>query len=191
MSAETKKLIADILGYIITLICLLSPQLKRKWQMLSMTFLANVLSGFNFLLLGQVSAVGVSAVCIVQAALSIRRSKEENKKTPLYEVILFGLLYIVGGLLPFIVSGTLDQFRVLDAVPIFGALLLCVSMAMTNEQHMRLFSLANASVFTVYDIIIKSTQVFAQIITILSVSIALLRYRKKEKSVSVAEDQTE
>ena len=179
MSPETKLLIADILGIVVTVICLLSPQLKRKWQMLSMTLIANVLSGLNFLLLGQVSAVGVSVVCIIQALLSILRSRKENKATPLYEVILFALLYIAGGLLPFLVSGTLSQFRVLDAVPIFGALLLCVSMALKKEQHMRLFSLANASVFTVYDIIIRSTQVFAQIVTIISVSIALFRYRKK------------
>lgn len=189
MSAETKILIADILGYVVTLICLISPQLKRKWQMTSMTLLANVLSGVNFLLLDQVSAVGVSVVAIIQCILTIRRSREENKPTPLYEVFIFGGLYIAGGLLPYIVGGTLSQFGVLDAVPIFGALLLCWSMTQTKEQYCRLIALANVSVFTVYDIIIKSTQVYAQIVSFVSISIALTRYYKKSKAERSAEEQ--
>lgn len=189
MSEATKLLIADILGYIVTVLCPISPQFKRKWQMLTVTLLANVLSGINFLLLGQVSAVGVTAVAITQAVLNVFRSGGENKSTPKWELAVLGACYVAGGLLPFLVSGTLSEFRFLDAMPILGALLLCGYMAQRDEQKMRLFLLANAAVFIVYDILVGSTQVYAQIITVISVVIALIRYqREKKQKAQTAEE---
>ena len=183
-----KIVIAQILGIAVTLICLICPQLKYKWQMLSCTILANCLSALNFLLLEQVSATGVSAVAILQAVITIWHTRK-NKRASGLEIAVFSILYIVGGLLPFAVAGTLSSFRVLDAVPIFGALLLMCSMVQKKEQHMRLFGLSNAVVYTVYDIIIKSTQVFAQLFSIVSISIALYRYHKAEKMSQSATDE--
>ena len=187
MPEATKILIADIFGYIVTVLCPISPHFKKKWQMLSVTLLANLLSGANFLLLGQFSAVGVTVVAITQAILNVTRSGGENRVTPKWELALFGVFYVVGGLIPFLVGGTLSEFGFLDAMPIFGALLLCCYMAQRQEQRMRLFLLANATVFTVYDILVRSTQVFAQLITIVSVIVALLRYRKGKKDGSAEE----
>ncbi len=175
----TQKIAADILGYIVTVICLVSPQFKRKWQMLSCTFVANFISGTQFLLLGQVSAVGVSAVAILQSAAGIRHSLR-NTKSGTLENIFFSLLYIAGGLFPFVITGTLAEFTLLDVLPILGALLLMCSMVPKNEQIIRLFGLANCGVFVVYDAIIQSTQIFAQFVSIASLSIALFRYRKKK-----------
>ena len=188
MPEHIRLLIADLLGYAVTVLCLLSPQMKRKWQILMIAVFANTLSGVNFLLLGQVSAVGVSVAAVAQALLGMRRSKDTNGATPLPEVLGFGALYVLGGLLPFIIGRTMSQFGALDAMPIFGALLLCASMAQTKEQHMRLFALANSVVFVIYDIIIHSTQVYAQIITIVSIVVALIRFEMQRRTAAKPQD---
>lgn len=87
-------------------------------------------------------------------------------------------LYTVGGLLPYIVSGTLGSFGWLDLLPIIAALLLMYSVIQKEEQKMRIFSLSNATVFLIYHAILKNTQFFAQLINIISIISALIRYRK-------------
>lgn len=172
-----KVLISQILGIVVSVICLISPQLKKKWQMTAMTLLANFLSGLSFLLLGEVSACGVNIVAILHSVITIHHTNRGKKPSKL-EVAFFALLYILGGIFPFLMMGTLASFTWLDTMPIFAALLFCGYMVQRNEQKMRMFSLANCTVFAIYDIIIQSTQVFAQIIGMISVITALIRYRK-------------
>lgn len=176
---EPKILIAQIFGLLVTLICLISPQFKKNWQMALMAILANSCSALNFLLLGEPSACGVCAAAVIQAIVAIYHTKNGSKPGAV-ELSLFGVLYVVGGLLPFLVSGTLASFTWLDVLPIFGALLYLGYLAEKREQRMRLFSLSNAALFLVYDILVQSTHGFAQLISIISIIIALIRYRKKE-----------
>jgi len=173
----TKELIGQIFGVIVTVLCLITPQLQYKWQMATMNILANLLSGLNFLLLGSFSACAISAVAIAQAVLAIRHTKRDTApKAP--ELILFGVLYVLAGLLPFF--GAWESFRIYEVLPIIGALLFLGYLAQKEEQRMRYFTLANCSVYLVYDAIIKSTQIGAQLIGLCSVIIALVRYRKKK-----------
>ncbi len=175
-----KQTVSQILGLAVTLICLLSPHFKRKWQMLICTVTANILSGIGFLLIGEISATGVCAVAVLQAVFGIRHSLR-GTRMGIAEILAFSALFVAGGLLPYLVAGTLSEFRPLNALPIFGALLLMCSIAQTKEQRMRLFGLANGITFTVYDAILKSTHIFAQIIGIISCLTALLHYRKRRE----------
>lgn len=176
---EPKVIVGQIIGIVLTLLCMISPQFKRKWQMATMAIVSNALSGLNFLLLDQVSACGVSLVAIIQATLAIRHTQKDTSPSKI-EISIFGVLYVLGGLLPYLVSGTLSEFRPLDVMPIVGALLFLGYLAQKEEQSMRLFSLANILVYLVYNAIILSTQFFAQLVGLISVVIALIRYRKKK-----------
>ena len=162
-----------------TLICIITPQFKKKWQMAALAILANTLSGLNFLLLGKVSACGVALVAVIQALFAIRHTKRDTAPGKL-EIAVFGVLYVIGGLLPYLATGTLASFGWLDVMPIVGALLYLGYLVQTREQCMRGFLLANASVYLVYDVIIRSTQVFAQLFSLISVTVALVRYRRRQ-----------
>ena len=146
--------------------------------MAAMAILSNVLSGLNFLLLGQISACGISVVAILQAIFAIRHTKKGTSPKRV-EIVTFGFFYVFGGLLPYLVSGTLSAFRLIDLLPIIGALLFLGYLAQKKEQSMRLFLLMNILVYLVYNAIILSTQFFAQLVSLISVIIALVRYRKK------------
>ena len=184
-SAEKKKVIfamkesvAQILEIIVTVLCLISCQMKRRWQMLAISLCANLLSGLSFLLLGKFSATGVTTVAIFQILLGIRHN-QANKAASKVENIVFFCLYTFGGLLPYIVGGTLGSFGWLDVLPILAALLLMCSVIQREEQKMRIFGLLNATVFLVYNAILKNTQFFAQLFSLISIISALIRYRKK------------
>lgn len=175
---QTRLIVGQIVGIILTLLCVVSPQFKKKWQMAVVAILSNVLSGLNFLLLGQISACGVSVVAILQAAFAIRHTrKRTSPKMP--EIAIFGFFYVFGGILPYLVSGTLSEFGPIDVLPIIGALMYLGYLSQKKEQRMRLFLLMNILVYLVYNAIILSTQFFAQLVALISVVIALIRYRKK------------
>lgn len=145
--------------------------------MLALSLCANLFSGLGCLLLGQISATGVTTVAILQILLSIRHSRKGTAASWV-ENCTFFCLYTVGGLLPYIISGTLGSFGWLDLLPIIAALLLMYSVIQKKEQKMRIFSLSNATVFLIYHAILKNTQFFAQLISIISIISALIRYRK-------------
>ena len=184
---EIKVIVGQIIGIILTVLCVVSPQFQRKWQMAAMAILSNVLSVLNFLLLVQISACGVSAVAILQAIFAIRHTRKGTSPDKI-EIFIFAFFYVFGGMLPYIVSGTLSAFRPIDVLPIIGALMFLGYLAQKKEQRMRLFLLMNILVYLVYNAIILSTQFFAQLVALISVVVALIRYRKKEDASSSNED---
>lgn len=182
-------IISQVLGVIVTVVCLISPQLKKKWQMCCVTVFANLLSATGMLLVGALSATGCCAVAIVQSLMRLWHLHKDTKISKV-EIGIFSVLYVVGGLLPYIVGGTLSQFGWLDVMPIAGALMLMVSIAQKKEQPSRFFGLLNGVIYFVYDLIIMNTQIFAQLAGIVSNVTALIRYRKKDtEAVSEGEKQ--
>lgn len=172
-------IISQILGVTVTVICLISPQLKKKWQMCCITVLANLLSAIGMLLVGALSATGCCAVAIAQALMRLWHLHKDTKISK-PEICIFSVLYVVGGLLPYAVGGTLSKFGLLDVLPIVGALMLMVSIAQKREQPSRFFGLLNGIVYFIYDLLIWNTQIFAQLAGIISNALALIRYRKSD-----------
>lgn len=179
-------IISQILGVLVTVVCLISPQMKKKWQMCCITILANVMSATGMLLVGAFSAMGCCIVAIVQTALRIWHLHKDTKISKT-EIGIFSVLYIVGGFLPYIVGGTLSEFGFIDVLPIIGALMLMVGVALRGEQPSRVCGLINGIIYFVYNLIIWNTQIFAQLAGIVSNVIALIRYRKKEKDAVAPE----
>ena len=107
--------------------------------MLALSLCANLFSGLGCLLLGQISATGVTTVAILQILLSIRHSRKGTAASWV-ENCTFFCLYTVGGLLPYIVSGTLGSFGWPDLLPIIAALLLMYSVIQKEENaHLQSF----------------------------------------------------
>lgn len=174
-----KIIIGQGIGILLTLLCIATPQFKKKWQMALCAVISNMMSGANFLLLGQVSSCGTAVVAVLQAT-SILLHIKWGKRPKKVENIFFLLLYIAGGFLPYLISGTMAEFGWIDFMPIPGSLLLSGHLVQEDEQRMRWFLLANVTIYTVYDILVVSTQVFAHGFTFVSVILALIRYRKKQ-----------
>jgi len=178
MTAE--YILSQILGIAVTALCLLTPQLKKKWQMCVVSAVANFTSGVSYLLVGSYTALGCCAVAVFHTVLRFFEVRAE-RKIPQYENVLFTILYILGGLLPFIVTGTLCDFAPLDTIPLVASVAFMAGIAVRDEQAARFFSLINAALYLIFNLIILNTQAIAMAATVISCLTAIIRYNKQQK----------
>lgn len=166
--------IAQFIGILVAVGAIINLQLKKKKQMLVCSIIVNILSALNIFLLGETgSGVIIILVAVVQIIFCLWHECK-NTDVKLAEKLLFLVLYIA--------CGAIAYKRPLDLLSIVAAVFYMISMFQKKEQNVRIFLLANMASWTIYDLVIKSTAVFAQIGGIISSLIALYRYRKKEKS---------
>ncbi len=164
-----KQYIAQGCGILVVLGVILTLQLKKKKQMLTVSVIVNALSAANILLLeGFNSGVTVCCVAIIQLLLSLWHEFRKTEPS-LAEKIIFLVLYVLGG--------AMGYHTPLDLLSIAAAVFYMLAVFQKKEQNIRIMLLANLSLWTVYYIIIASTAVFAQIAGIISSLIALFRYR--------------
>lgn len=166
--------------------------------MLLNTAVANLLVALNFLLIGKIgSAFALNLVAIAQT-MGMLLHTHKGTKTTTAEKILFLIAYLVLGYMGmitapgFIHGWSWENF--LELMPIAGAVLLMVSVFVRDEQTSRKFGLANALVYFIYDGIVGTTAIFAQLISIVTTSAALFKYRKanrKKEDVSFEYDNCE
>lgn len=165
--------IGQALGLLSTLCCLVGPLLKRKWQMLVASAVANVAASLNLVFLGEFgSAIILNLVATVQVFLSLWHV-QKDKPVKLFENIIFTVAYVVCGLLGF--------RKIIDILPIVGVLIFMLMSFQRDEQKSRVLMLMNATVFFAYYLIVGSTVVFAEIFAMISSIVALITYRKRAK----------
>lgn len=165
-----RYLIAQAFGLFSTLCCLLLPQMPKKRQMLLLSGANNLFVILNVLLLeGFCSAVMVCAAAVLQVLAALRHLKK-NTTPSKKESAAFLLLYICCGLLGF--------QRVVDVLPIVGAVFNMLATFQREEQPTRFFLLLNAITFAVYYILIGSTALLASICATISAALGLWRCRK-------------
>ncbi|MBE6718101.1 MAG: YgjV family protein [Ruminococcaceae bacterium] len=166
------KLASDILGYIATLMFIISFQLPKRKYILSAQAVTNFLGAVNVLLIaGLNSAVLLNLLGAIHIIVIIEHcinQKESTKK----EKILFFILYVAAGLI--------GLRKVIDIIPLIGTLFFMGGVFQTKEQNIRIFNLVNILVYLVYYAMIGSTLIYAQIFATCSVLISLFRYRTKK-----------
>ena len=185
----TPEIIGQILGVIVTIACIVTAQLPKRWQILLGQIFTNILSATNMFLVGQ----GLTAClpCFVAAAhcgINVFRDRK-GSTSPLWEKIVFSILYFIAWGIGFGLSCAAGTASVLDILPLIATALFVASVLVSREQLMRLCSLGNASTYVIYNAIFKNSAIFAHIFTIISLLIALFRYRKQGKPKKEAETE--
>lgn len=171
-------LIAQAFGIFATLCCFAMPLFKRKWQMLLVNVAGNLFFILNLLLLGahngnlfaNATAMIVNLVSLAQVLISYHHVQKGTPVTKA-ENIIFLLLYVGLGFVGF--------NRALDFLPIIGSVFNMLAVFQKDEQKTRLLVLCNASIFCAYYIIIGSTSLLAELMAVVTTSVALIKYRKK------------
>ena len=142
---------AQVLGIIVTVLCIINPFFKKRWQMLINIAFMNILMAINFLILNKFtigSAIILNLVAIAQAVINYLHT-QKNKTAPLWEQIIFSILYIGGGFWGLLNATGYAPFAniwltLLELLPIIGALFNMLSVFAANTQSMRKFALGNA-----------------------------------------------
>ena len=176
-------IIGQILGIGSTVCTIILTFFKKKWQILAVNILVNLLISLNFILIGKIgSAAFLCMVAIVQSIVSMvhyfRDTPVKGWENALFFVLYVGLgfvgMFTAPGFVP-----AINTANLLELMPIVGALMLMFSVFSKDEQTLRKFLLANATIWTVYTAIVGSTAFFADLIAMCSTAAALIKYRKK------------
>ena len=178
-SMSTPELIGQILGIFVIIGCIINAQFPKRWQMLLCQVTLNVLSAVNYFLLGQ--GLAASLPCVVAAVhctVNIVRDKKD-KPAPLWEKSLFVALYPMAWGVGFLISVNNGTASPLHLIPLVALVFFVSSVLVKKEQMMRFFTLCNAVMYLIYNIIYMNVALIAHVFTIVSVLIALFRYRNK------------
>lgn len=177
-------ILGQILGVLVSVGCILIMQLPKRWQILTGSATVNLLSALNFLLVGAgLSACYPCFVAVIHCTFNAIKAKKELPSSVL-EKVLFSLLYLAAWGIGFFVSLQNGTASAVDLLPLAATAFFVASVFMPKERNMRLCSLCNAIVYIIYDIIIPNTAIIAQIFTVISILIALFRYREKKSKTT-------
>ena len=164
--------IGQALGLLGTLCCLILPFMKKKWQMLALTALVNILCAVNLVLIGQVgSVILIYAVAVVQTIVALWHLKRNTAVTKA-ENVIFLLLYVV--------CGALDLRAFVDVLPIVGAVFHMLATFQPDVQKTRVLLVFNSVTFMAYYFLVGSTSVFSTLVTLTSTLLAMYHYRSKK-----------
>lgn len=176
-------LIGQILGALVSVLTIVIPFFKKKWQILTANMASNLLLMLNLILIGQFgSGAYLCMVAILQIAVSLIHNRK-GTEVSLAETILFTVLYVGFGFFGIVSAPdfvwAINGRNLVELLPVVGALMLMISVFTPDEQTTRKFLLANTAIWTVYTAIVGSTVFFADLIATISAAAALYRYRKK------------
>lgn len=181
--AQIFILIGQIFGVLSIIVSVVSMQLAKRWQILLALSLLNVLLVFNQLFLGMsfsaIISCGLAAVHCPINAYKVKKGKAER----LAESVIWSVLYFASWGVGLYVSARMGIASWMDALPFFGILTFIISVYVQKERDVRIFSLLNALVYLVYNALNLNVTAISQLLTIISIIIALIRYREKKPAV--------
>ena len=178
-------LIGQSLGILSTLCAIARPFCKRKMQILAMNIGVNLLVALNYILIGQFgSGAMLGLVCVVQSLCSMAHAAKGNQ-VPNLEVGLFGVLYLIFGLIGFFTAvgfpPAVTFSTLLELTPLAGTALMMAAIYAPREQTTRKLLLANGILWTIYALTKGSSTFLTNATSATAAGIALWRYRNQHK----------
>ena len=178
------EILGQILGIIVTVLCIVVTQFPKRWQILVGNAVANICSAANMFLIGDsptatITAVLPCVVAVIHCTYTAYTAKKEL--TPhTFEKVFFSLLYLAAWGVGFTISTLAGTASALDLLPLLATAFFVASVFMPRERNMRLCLLGNATIYIIYNAILFNSAIFAHIFTVASILLALFRYREKK-----------
>lgn len=167
-----KNLIAQIIGVIGMILLAMCFQAKDKKKTLIIKFLADIGWGIHYFLLGGFSGVILNAVSATRETVFYFEENEKRRKVWL--VVFVAINWVLG---------ILTMKELYNLLPTMCSAVATYSFWQNNLKVTRLLALLNAIMMFTYDIFLLSyVGMLSETITVVSVCIALYRYRKKTVS---------
>ncbi len=167
-------LIAQIVGIAAVALYLLSFQLKKRGQLVLVTCVSNCLYVLQYCLLGAFSGAILDLLSTVSSFFAGKKNAPGFQLYAKGVAVAISLLIAVAGL---ILANIQKSW--IELLPIAGALLQTVGLWFQKEQTIRKFALAGAPFWLIYNFICQAYgAAVGSLLTMISVIVALLRYRK-------------
>ena len=181
---ETKQIIELVgqgIGVLIIILAAASAQFPKRWQILLGLAGVNLLTVFNQLLVGNGFAVALGcALAAVHCPVNAYKAKKEIRTSAL-ENAIWSALYFATWIVGIILAARAGSSSWLDIFPFFGIVTFILSVLLPKERDVRIFTFANSLVYFIYNTINLNIAALSQLLTMISVVIALVRYREKKE----------
>lgn len=166
---------SQIIGLAAVGLYLISYQLKKRKQIVWVTCISNALYVLQYILLGAFSGAVMDFMSTVASFLAAKKNESSFKKyAKVLAVSNIIVITAVG-----IISAYLQK-EWIELLPVAGALFQTGGLWFDDEQTIRKFGLCSAPFWLVYNYISQAYgAALGSVIAIVSILIAMARYRKK------------
>lgn len=163
-------ILAQIIGFIVLGITVISIQFKTKEKILICQIIANILVSIQYFLLNALTG-GVVAVINVIRCLIFYYYKKKDKKPSVTFLSIFIVIAIV--------SGILTWQNVFSIIPIIVTIVFTYGLWQDNVKITRICTAITAGNWTIYNVIVKAYAGALQYLAeCISAIIAMIRNRK-------------
>ena len=163
-------IIAQIIGILALIILMLSFQKNEKKLLLKYQTISSFLYSIQYAFLGGYTG---SLMNITSMARNFVFNKYNNKKVPIYWLIIIVILMIIFSLITYI--------GVISLLPMFAVVLYSIAVWYGNLKLIRCTEVISCTLFIVYNIrVLAITGLIATIIELISALIAIYRFDIKK-----------
>ena len=174
------NILANAFGILAVILFVLSYQIKNRKALIATNAASRILYVVQYILLGAFEGALLDIIAFFISLLCHRR---ENKiiKNHFLLVIIASNALIVG-------AGLLTYKNIFSILPILGVIFEILALWFKREKHIRVFSLAGAPFWLAYNLYSAAYgSAIGNVITLVSISAAILRYDILKKKADIAE----
>ena len=167
-------LVAQILGFAAVGLYLLSYQLKKRSQIVGVTFVSNLFYVLQYILLGAFAGAVMDVLATTASFLAVKKNTPRFQKYGKW--IAWAMILIIVG-----IGVTIAIFRHswIELLATAGAMFQAISLWCDDEQEIRKYGLCSAPFWLVYNFISRAYgSAIGSVLAIISIIVALVRYRK-------------
>ena len=166
---------SQIVGLTAVGLYLLSYQLKKRSHIVWVTCISNALYVLQYIMLGAFSGAVMDFMSTVASFFAGKKNAPNFKKHSKWIAAVNMILIVAAGL-----AVTVIRHDPIELIPIAGALLQTGGLWFEDEQTIRKFGLCSVPFWLVYNYISQAYgAALGSVIAIISIIVAMVRYRKK------------
>ncbi len=171
------KIIPQIIGLLAVATFLLSYQQKRRKNIIILNAVSRCLYIIQYLLLGAFSGAVLDVLGAVSSVIAGRKHTPFVKKHTKVIIIAINSLIVLAGTVIAVINKS-----PLDLLPVAGVLLHTSAFWISSEKIIRRVSLLGSPFWFVYNLLSHAYgSAIGDILTICSIIIAMIKYRKNEE----------
>lgn len=179
------KILIQSIGFLAMAIGILSFQRKRRAAIIGFQMTASTLWSIQFLLLGGFSGTIQNVLCIARGFVLVQKGKRKWADS-YYTLAAIILCFAASGFITVGIEG------IWALLPIGASIASSIALFMDKEEILRKLSLIVSPLWLVYNVHTGSIAgIFAETFTIISILVALYRFREKKASTLQEESITE
>lgn len=169
-------IIAQLIGLIIVILSLIGLQQKSGEKFLFYQIIISILYVLQYLLLGAITGALICTIAIIRCII-FWKYKKENKKTPIYFLILFIILSII--------SSIITSTSIFDYILTIGTIIFTYALWQDNMKIMRAGSIICVLSYIVYNLIFKAyTAIILDAIDFFNLSVAIYKNDIKKQKIT-------